>query len=182
MVDLICETCKCSYSRIPSVASYSRFCSARCRIEAVSEAARRPLAERFWEKVAIKDPSECWEWTGGRFSDGYGAISVDGKAQRAPRVALHLTGINPDGLHVRHSCDNPACVNPKHLSVGTAQDNANDKVSRGRQSRVSKISDKQVLEIYSSKLPHKILAEKYGVSAGLVNLIKYNPNYRSQAG
>lgn len=178
-VDLICETCGVGYRRTPHVANYSRFCSAKCRIVAVSQARRRPLAERFWEKVDRREVDECWPWTGGTFADGYGAISVDGKPQRAPRVSVMLDGRKPGRKHVRHKCDNPICVNPGHLLLGTAADNAKDKVERNRQSRNCKVTDEQVVEIRSSTKPFHDIAAEYGISGGLVSLIRGKRPYRN---
>jgi hypothetical protein len=77
--------------------------------------------------------SGCWLWTGRAQKYGYGGVTKDGKQTQAHRVAYELhKGPIPAGHVVRHRCDNPACVNPDHLVVGTVQDNATDMVSRGR--------------------------------------------------
>lgn len=75
----------------------------------------------------------CWEWTGATDKDGYGVKTVKGKQYRVHRLAYaKATGEDPGNLMVRHSCDNPPCYRPSHLRLGTAQDNADDKVSRDR--------------------------------------------------
>ena len=91
----------------------------------------RPLEERLWAKVAKGD--ECWEWSGGKNDKGYGLIGLRKKLYYVHRLSYewHLGPI-PDGMLVLHSCDNPACVNPSHLSLGTVQDNSNDMVERRR--------------------------------------------------
>jgi hypothetical protein len=94
------------------------------------------FSQRFWAKV--KKTETCWTWTAYRDPQGYGTFSVGPRATHAPhrahRVAWELTnGQIPDGSLVLHRCDNPSCVNPKHLFLGTHQDNQRDKVAKGRQ-------------------------------------------------
>jgi hypothetical protein len=98
--------------------------------------------ERFEAKVdRTGGPDACHLWTAVKSGHGYGHISVKGKPYAAHRAAWELVnGPIPDGLLVRHSCHNRACVNPEHLSVGTHQDNADDKVRAGRQSRGYKLN------------------------------------------
>lgn len=102
----------------------------------------RPLEERFWEKVLVGAPDECWTWTASTVNGrGYGQIG-GGKAGGmllAHRVSytLHFGEIpakDADGnrILVRHKCDNRSCVNPEHLELGTTLDNARDMVDRGR--------------------------------------------------
>ena len=94
--------------------------------------------ERFWNKVNKKSPEECWEWTAYKMSRGYGVITVDSKTVLAHRMSWILTyghipqGEGYHGTCVLHKCDNPACVNPNHLFLGTVHDNNNDKVQKGR--------------------------------------------------
>ena len=108
------------------------------------------LEHRFWSKVA-KRMSGCWEWTASRDTSGYGLFKVAGRTYKAHRFAHILTwgDIRP-GHYVLHACDNPRCVNPLHLSQGTALDNAHDRDRKGRWVRGrgrSALSDNQVLEI-----------------------------------
>lgn len=91
-----------------------------------------PIEHRFWSKV---DKShDCWEWTAHRTHDGYGRFTLrHGVPRMAHRVAYELThGTIPDGLLVCHRCDNPACVRPAHLFLGTNNDNMRDMVAKGR--------------------------------------------------
>jgi hypothetical protein len=86
---------------------------------------------RFWSKV--DKSGECWPWTAGTGTFGYGMYWTDGKTVGAHRVSYELAnGALQSGMFVLHSCDNPACVNPRHLSAGTHRDNMRDMVSRGR--------------------------------------------------
>jgi hypothetical protein len=89
------------------------------------------LWDRFWSKVE-KGP-ECWEWKAGASSHGYGGFKVAGQLLRAHRVAWELTyGPIPEGMVVCHRCDNPSCVRPDHLFIGTVADNNRDRSAKGR--------------------------------------------------
>jgi len=96
--------------------------------------ARQVLAERFWKYV--REGPDCWEWQGARLSAGYGRCSTsrpDRAQTTAHRLAWTLSyGAIPDGLYVLHRCDNPPCVRPEHLFLGTAADNAADMIAKGR--------------------------------------------------
>jgi hypothetical protein len=99
---------------------------------------RRPLEERFWEKVARRALDECWPWLGARDRKGYGAFMMTGEGVRkhrvtASRLAYELAvGPIAEGLAVMHRCDNPPCCNPAHLVAGTIADNNRDMVVKGR--------------------------------------------------
>src|SRR5262249_37574408 len=87
-----------------------------------------PLKHRFWDKVATtENEDECWVWTANRDGGGYGLLTYQGSTIHAQRVSwmIHFGEI-PDDLMVRHRCDNPPCVNPKHLLLGTHADNMMD--------------------------------------------------------
>ncbi len=91
-----------------------------------------PLADRFWIKVVRSGDDECWGWSG-TTNKGYGRINVGGNMVLAHRVAWELTsGLIPPGMCVLHSCDNPPCVNPNHLFLGTHADNMRDMRAKGR--------------------------------------------------
>ena len=93
------------------------------------------LEERFWAKVHKTD-NGCWLWTASNVR-GYGQYRLNGKIRFAHRVSYaHHIGSIPDGHLVLHRCDTPACVNPDHLFTGTAQDNSDDKMSKGRDKKV----------------------------------------------
>lgn len=99
-----------------------------------------PLAERFSRNVSKRDDG-CWLWLGNKRPNGYGQIQEGGKGSRtrsAHRVAYELAnGPIPPGRVVMHSCDNRACVNPAHLSVGAPIDNTKDMIAKGRKRTVA---------------------------------------------
>lgn len=84
---------------------------------------KRPVAERFWEKV--DKSGDCWMWTASIKHSGYGNFNIDGKTCIAHRVAyeLHTGGSIPDGMEIDHICRNRACVRPEHLRVATRKQN-----------------------------------------------------------
>ena len=87
--------------------------------------------ERFWAKVEKTD--WCWIWTGARSQFGYGNLTTNGKQENAHRVSWEIHfGPIPDGMRVLHACDNPPCVRPFHLFLGTQKDNNRDRETKGR--------------------------------------------------
>jgi len=92
-----------------------------------------PIIDRLLNKVIINETTDCWEWQGGTQNVGYGLIR-DGKRMRSThRVSYEEhKGPIPKGLCVMHSCDNPICVNPLHLSLGTHKQNTHDMMAKGR--------------------------------------------------
>jgi hypothetical protein len=96
--------------------------------------------ERFWSRVDRSGgPDSCWLWRAGRTPEGYGKHKVNGRAWRAHRLVWVLVnGPIPAGMEVCHDCpggDNPSCVNPAHLWLGTRLQNAGDMVAKGRSAR-----------------------------------------------
>jgi len=92
------------------------------------------VANRFWSKVERKSRGECWPWLAATDRRGYGMIRVGGKHVIASRLAIELTQgkkIDP-GMCACHTCDNPLCVNPGHLWIGTHKDNMVDCIKKGR--------------------------------------------------
>lgn len=91
------------------------------------------MIESFLKKVNKTD-NGCWQWTGIKDPNGYGRFNFDGKQSSAHRYsAKYLGNKDIENMIVCHKCDNPSCVNPDHLFVGTTQDNKDDQIKKGRQ-------------------------------------------------
>lgn len=136
-------------------------------------------ASRFWKKV--EKTETCWIWTA-RKNGGYGHFGLDHKLVRAHRFAWTLEhGDIPEGLSVLHSCDNPSCVRPSHLFLGTQQDNVDDcikkgrkRVPRGESHHLAKLTAKQVHEIrerVSGGALQQDIAKVYGVTEMCISRI-----------
>lgn len=150
--------------------------------------------QRFRSK--IDKSGECWLWQGGRDKDGYGSFKLRGRTYRAARIAFRLNFGDPRNYEVCHSCDNPPCVNPEHLFLGTSGDNQRDKWAKGRQneafnlpenkargSRVntSKLSEAQAVEIISRLRAGEgltAIGKLYGVTKQSVRAIKVGTNWK----
>ncbi len=135
--------------------------------------------EYVWNYIDKKSEDECWEFTR-HLVDGYGQIQINKKEYKAHRVVYELTyGQIPNEKHVLHSCDNRKCCNPKHLFLGTNNDNVKDKCEKDRQSKGegnhSKLTTEQVLEIrrlYSAGgISQKSLAKMFGVGHTIIGNI-----------
>lgn len=151
------------------------------------------LASRFNQIGWTETDGGCWEWNGSRHvRGGYGQISGSRKSGplKAHRVAYELqNGEIPEGHLIRHSCDNPPCVNPSHLSSGTSRDNSQDAVSRGRathQVRSGQFSPsrrltwEQVGEIRKSVESGVVLGAMYGVSTTSISNIRLFKTWKGQ--
>ena len=147
---------------------------------AARKAARKSLEERFWAEVPWPGDG-CWVWSGGIDNHGYGYIyRGHGDRIRAHRLSWEIhNGPIPPGMVVRHGCDNPPCVNPAHLTIGTQSDNVEDMVRRGRSARGERHSQSRLtsddvrairrLRIGGAKL--REIAAVYGVHSGTVGFI-----------
>lgn len=103
------------------------------------------ISARFWAKVRVASPKECWEWTAYRRPKGYGQFAIDARRKAVPahRVAYELTnGPIGDGLSICHRCDNPACCNPSHLFAASNAVNVADKVRKNRHAKGEMIKRK----------------------------------------
>jgi hypothetical protein len=142
----------------------------------------RPVEDRFWAKV--EKTNGCWWWTAGKTRKGYGSFGMgrrsDGKRE-AHRVAWELTsGPVPVGMCVLHHCDEPGCVNPAHLFLGTRADNMRDAAAKGRlgqqrnpalfqgersgRAQLTEEIVSAIREDWSNGMTSTALARKYGIA------------------
>lgn len=146
----------------------------------------------FWSKVdKSPHPKDCWIWIAGRDKDGYGIFQIEGSAVKAHRLSYQLANGSFDRkLLVLHSCDNPSCVNPDHLSLGSSLDNARDRSIKhrsafGERSPLHKLTWSQVIDIrarYATGLiMQKTLAEEYGVHRDTISRIVCNEHWHQLA-
>ena len=132
------------------------------------------------------DEDECWPWVGALTADGYGHTITDGKTELAHRKAWRRKyGQSAGELHVLHKCDNPKCVNPKHLFLGTNQDNVDDKMAKGRHvafcgeaNGSAKLTESAIRNIRSDPRPNTVICREYGVSDVLISKIKRREIWR----
>lgn len=131
-------------------------------------------SKRFWSKVDISDPDECWKWLACTGSDGYGRFTIHGRIWNAHRVAWTLTyGPIPDGLCICHHCDNRICCNPCHLFLGTHKDNAIDSASKGRRAwKITKEGVRALRDLHATgRWTYQELADEFGVDASYAHQI-----------
>ena len=153
------------------------------------------LSDRFWKKVDKRGPDECWPWLGYKTPLGYGMMSVGGRKgrpQNATRIMWTLVnGPIPDGYEMCHKCDNPPCVNPNHLFMGTHKENYHDAITKGREAgmfqpgirhRNAKLTINDINTIRALYIPYvygcRKLAKRYGVSDETIRRIVVNKSYQ----
>jgi hypothetical protein len=138
------------------------------------------VAERFWRFVAKRGATECWLWQGAKLAK-YGQFKWRDKPHGAHRISVLLDGRDqPAGMVVMHSCDQPLCVNPKHLKVATASENMMDAVHKERHSRgvlngMAKMDEAKVRELRAlyatGNYKQKDLAKRFGIASSMVSFI-----------
>jgi hypothetical protein len=147
------------------------------------------VIERFIDK--IDKSGECWEWTAGKDPDGYG-IFHHKKSVRAHRFAYKIfKGDVPSGMCICHICDNPGCVNPDHMWIGSVTENNRDRESKGRsdpqhgeRGHNAKLKNYQAEEIRVKYIPRKytyqMLADEYGLCPEAIRNIIKNKTYQAK--
>ena len=144
------------------------------------------IEDRFWAFVNVQSPDECWEWGGGRLVAGYGHFWALQKTHKAHRFSYALAhGPIPEGMFVCHACDNPACVNPAHLWLGTHQDNMDDRTAKHRHRSGdthprSKLTADDVENIRANRmnLTGQEMAALYGVANTTISAVLNRQNWK----
>ena len=134
--------------------------------------------KRFWDKV--RKTRGCWHWIGAKDNNGYGRIGINGHNRKAHRVLFEmLNGPISTDLCVCHTCDNPSCVNPSHLFIGTRKDNAQDSKRKGRYSSRAginngraKLTEQDVITIRKSPLSNKMVGDQFGLNRKYVYAVR----------
>lgn len=136
---------------------------------------RKNSTNEFWSNFHKTDQG-CWNWNGCKNNEGYGWFRFNGFQWKAHRLAWELTnGKIPDGMLVCHHCDNPSCINPNHLFLGSDADNSRDAAIKDRRS--IKLSSHQVIEIRQltgNGLRQTHVARLFNVTQSTVNRIVNN--------
>ena len=146
---------------------------------------KRSLVDRFDAKWISEPNSGCWLWIGASSPSGYGNFAVGRRQIGAHRFSWDMRrGPIPEGMHVCHKCDVPACVNPDHLFLGTVEDNMNDMKRKGRAAKprgeasaYAKISEATARSIKYSIGTLVSVAAQYGVSTASVWKIRRGDNW-----
>lgn len=146
--------------------------------------------KRFLMRVEKGEKHECWPWTGSRMNENWHGQwrNQAGEIEPTHRATWRLfCGEIPEGMHVLHKCDNPICVNPDHLFLGTRSDNAKDmwakkrarpKAQHGEGHGCSKLTDEDVRRIRESSTSGVELAEQYGVGKTTISSIRLRKTWR----
>ena len=138
--------------------------------------------ERFWSLVEKGKKNDCWAWKGSTSTsrNKRGNFRINGVRYRAPRISFFLhNGYIDNNLFCCHSCDNPNCVNPKHLYLGTQKQNMADMSERERGAR-QKLTKEQIIQIRKNngKLTHRQLGNLYDVGYGTIGKIIRNERWK----
>lgn len=143
------------------------------------------LKSRFESKFTPEPNTGCFLWIAARSRNGYGSFNIGRKARYAHRVSYELyIGEIREGMHVCHRCDQPLCVNPEHLFLGTPADNMADRDAKGRQARgeakaSAKLTEHQVRAIRAAEgLLQRELAELFGVSQTQIGQIRRRKRWK----
>lgn len=189
MVIKLCGNCGNEFTRPHNLSATNwkkqSYCSRMCFGAVTSRRnaeKRQPLAAKF--ETFFARGEGCWEWQGTRGTGGYGLMQWNRKIFRAHVLALELDGRPvPKGMMGCHNCDNPPCVRPSHLYVGTPKQNAEDATARnasrtGSNNCNAKLTEDDVRTIRGMRITHAKIAEQFGVSKVTIDKIFEGKSWR----
>lgn len=187
----------CSTKRIVAMSDIKRgggkFCSNKCSVvytapERGKKISGDPKKRFFSNIIREKEWKKCWVWLGLKSRQGYGRMTINKKQKLAHRYSWEIyRGQIPDGMFICHKCDNPSCVNPRHLFVGDRFDNAKDMVKKGRnrddkgsKHPSAKLTEEQVIHIRKRIEDGEMqinLAKEFNVHKATISMIKRRENW-----
>lgn len=164
-----------------------KYCSKHCYDKSLI----MDINQTFW--IRVQKTSSCWIWTGVKDIDGYGlAKFYFSREKRAHRLSYEIHfGTIPRGMHVLHKCDNPSCVSPEHIFLGTNIDNIRDMVKKGRNAKgftngrgMAKLTNEDIISIRDllKEKTQKEVAAIFGMSYSCINGIKTGRSWRHLLG
>lgn len=146
----------------------------------------KSIKERFEEKYIPIPESGCWIWLASISNYGYGVLTINGKNKNTHRLSYEIyKGEIPKGMHVCHTCDVPACVNPNHLFLGTAMDNMRDMIKKNRKAigvnhGYSKLTEEDVkrIRLIGKTKTQSEIAKMFNVTRSLISFVQLNKGWK----
>ena len=185
----ICPTCQKIFhpNKWQIRAGYALYCGKQCHIKAQYHRPKIPIIDRFFRYTLIGD--DCWEWTGLKRPLGYGILHLENDFRK--KISAHrfsyltFCGAIPEGMFVCHHCDNPSCVRPGHLFLGTPNDNIQDAKKKGRplgtrtklyglknpKAKLTSAQIKEIRALVGNDRARGKIHERYGISPGYLRKI-----------
>lgn len=186
--NISCLCCGLFFYVNPRHVLSKKYCSRKCYFKHKKTWELKNPIDRFWQMVEVGSDDSCWIFNGSKNLDGYGRFNIGNKKLYAAHRFSFLikNGEIPNGLYVCHKCDNPACVNPEHLFLGTQQDNVNDMMKKKRHvstnRRKGKLTETQIWSVLNTEKWQKgdvcKKAKELNVSRStILRILKLNKNY-----
>ncbi len=169
-----CRYCERIFFVCPS--QKTKYCCHECKCNSQ----KTPILKSFWDRVV--KTTTCWLWIGGKNYDGYGHFSRTNEVAHRFSWKIH-NGPIPAGTFVLHKCDNPPCVNPGHLFLGTQKNNREDCCNKMRQAYGeknygAKLSEQDAINIIKDNRPRKEISAEYGVHVGTIKNIQLGRSWK----
>lgn len=182
----VCHRCGTSFTTSPGQTESRQYCSRACMYAAVRENNEAMAVDRFWSHV--QKTESCWEYRPGNTERcDHARVWYRGRNVGAHRFSYELAyGAIPQDMHVLHRCDNPRCVRPDHLFLGTPADNIQDMITKGRgiigeknpSARLTPNQVRDIRKLHALGLSRRELAMRYGVSYSTIGMIIRGENWK----